>query len=162
MNKCFLLLGTNLGNRKKNLDTARYKIGIKIGEIFAESSVYESEPWGFHHDNTFLNQAIGCTTILQPSELIITLLSIEESLGRKRSSQEFDARTIDIDILFYNSKIIDEPGLIIPHPYLHVRNFVLTSLSEIARDFVHPLLNKTIEELNQECKDTCWVRKYNE
>ena len=160
MNLCFLLIGSNLGNRKENLKKAIKAIEADIGTITAISSIYETEPWGFDHTIYFLNQAVICSTCLDPSEILSIILSIEESMGRKRSSTEYTARKIDIDILFFNSDVVDQPRLIIPHPRLHLRNFALIPLAEIAPDFIHPVIKKPVDELLKDCPDTSMVKKF--
>jgi 2-amino-4-hydroxy-6-hydroxymethyldihydropteridine diphosphokinase len=160
MNLCFLLIGSNLGNREENLKKAIKAIKEDIGIITGKSSVYETEPWGFDHAIHFLNQVIICSTYLDVSEILSIILSIEENMGRKRSSTEYTAREIDIDILFFNSDVITRPGLIVPHPRLHLRNFVLIPLAEIAPDYMHPVMGKTTNELLKDCPDTSMVKKF--
>jgi len=142
-------LGTNLGNRKQNLDRAISLIAIYTGEIKAVSGYYETEPWGFDSDMTFFNAVVQVATELSPDELLTQTQRIEKSLGRtgKSKSGVYHDRVIDIDILFYNTLIINEKHLIIPHPLLHKRVFVMQPLMEIAPELVHPVFGKNIREL---------------
>jgi 2-amino-4-hydroxy-6-hydroxymethyldihydropteridine diphosphokinase len=143
----YLLTGSNLGDRKALLDVARGEIGKEIGQVSKVSSVYESEPWGFSSDEWFLNQVIVCVTILDPQEVMARLIGIENKMGRTRQGSGYTSRTIDIDMLYYGSKIVDNDSLILPHPRLHLRRFVLEPLCELAPDFVHPVLLKCNKEL---------------
>ncbi len=131
--KSYLGLGTNLGNRRDNLKNALTLIADRVGEITAESSVVESEPWGFKSDNHFLNIVIAVETQLQPIELLQCLQSIEREMGRTQNVKNtgYQDRIIDIDILLYDDRNVDLPELKIPHPLMKVRDFVLKPLNEI-------------------------------
>jgi 2-amino-4-hydroxy-6-hydroxymethyldihydropteridine diphosphokinase len=158
VNSVYLVLGGNLGNRKKNLEIALRMIGVEIGIIQRLSGIYETEPWGFKDTGNFMNQVIEITTDLQPPEVLEKIKKIETYFGREMHEHiKYEPRRMDIDILFYNSEIIQLPDLNIPHPYLHERNFVLVPLNELAADFIHPLLKKSISQLKSECKDTKWT-----
>jgi 2-amino-4-hydroxy-6-hydroxymethyldihydropteridine diphosphokinase len=159
MKKVFLGLGTNLGDREKNLQGALDKIAEFIGIIFSRSSVYETEPWGFQSSDHFLNMVIGVETNLNPSGLLGRLLMIESLLGRLRDGKQYSSRIIDIDILLYGSQKVDIISLKIPHPRMHERKFVLVPLCEIAPDFVHPVFGKSMNELLKECKDEGSIKK---
>ncbi|MDR0418681.1 MAG: 2-amino-4-hydroxy-6-hydroxymethyldihydropteridine diphosphokinase [Prevotellaceae bacterium] len=160
MNTVFVSLGSNLGDSVQLLKDALSLIEKQAGTIKSASSVYESEPWGFNAPNNFLNQVVLFETSIIPSDLLGVLQRIELSLGRvKLDRQGYDSRAMDIDILFYNSLIIDNPGLTIPHPRLHLRRFALLPMVEIAPDFVHPVFNKTVSQLLDECGDNGKVRK---
>lgn len=152
MNKVFLLIGGNMGNRLQNLHQAIKLLSAACGPVVQQSAVYETAAWGKTDQAAFLNQALLLTTSLSARELIITILSVEEQMGRQRL-EKFGPRLIDIDMIFYNDDVIDEPNLTIPHPELQNRRFVLAPLNEIAPSFVHPVLNKTVAELLKECKD---------
>jgi len=148
----YLLLGTNLGDRKANLTNACNKIRNRVGRITKFSKLYETSAWGKTDQPNFLNQAILVETELLPHDLLKIILEIETEMGRTRA-EKWEARTIDIDILLFNDAIINLPDLIIPHPHLHERNFALIPLMDIAAEVNHPVLNITIEELYFECSD---------
>lgn len=152
MNKVFLLIGGNMGDRLQNLHQAIALLSAACGPVIQQSAVYETAAWGKTDQAAFLNQALLLTTSLTPQALITTILSVEEQLGRRRMEKN-GPRVIDIDIIFYNDMIIHEPNLTIPHPQLQNRRFVLVPLQEIAPDYVHPVLHKTIDELLKVCKD---------
>lgn len=158
MNKAYLLTGGNLGNRLQNLQNAATLIEKNIGKIEQASSVYETAAWGFTEQPAFLNQVLYVSTLLSASELIKNLLRIESAMGRERNIK-MGPRIIDIDILFFNHDIINEPDLEIPHPRLHLRKFVLTPLAEIAPGYLHPVLHKTVLQLLAECEDRLDVHK---
>ncbi len=152
-NAAYLLLGTNLGDRKANLTNALNKIKNGVGAITEISKIYETNAWGKTDQPDFFNQAILVQTELTPHDLLKVVLEIETEMGRIRH-EKWEARTIDIDILLYNNAIINSPDLIIPHPHLQERNFVLIPLMEIAGEVIHPVLNLAIEELYFDCTDT--------
>jgi 2-amino-4-hydroxy-6-hydroxymethyldihydropteridine diphosphokinase len=159
MKTVFLGLGTNLGDRQKNLDQALDKIAEVIGIIVSRSSVYETEPWGFQSNDQFLNMVIRVETNLKPSGLLGRLLMIESLLGRLRDGKQYSSRIIDLDILLYGKQRIDTISLKIPHPRMHERRFVLIPLCEIAPRIVHPIFGKTMSELLKECKNSGMVKK---
>jgi 2-amino-4-hydroxy-6-hydroxymethyldihydropteridine diphosphokinase len=152
MNKVFLLIGGNMGNRLQNLHQAVSLLSAACGPVVQQSAMYETAAWGKTDQAAFLNQALLLTTSLSARELIATILSVEEEMGRQRT-EKFGPRLIDIDMIFYNDDVIDEANLTIPHPELQNRRFVLVPLNEIAPSFVHPVLHKTVAELLKECKD---------
>lgn len=158
MNQTYLLIGGNLGNREENMQQARNLIDKQVGEIARSSSLYETEAWGMRDQPSFLNQVLLVNTMLAPEKTLSALLEIEHQMGRERS-QKFGPRTIDIDILFFNSEIIEEPGLTIPHPQLHLRRFTLNPMNEIAPDLIHPILKKSISDLLSVCPDPLAVKK---
>ena len=155
MHSVYLLLGGNIDDRFYYLENAISLLNKKVGKTIALSHIVESEPWGFSHENKFINQVVYISTKLNPENLLLVTKEIEISLGRVRNSNGYEARTIDIDILFYDKLIYESDNLVIPHPRLHLRNFTLFPLKEIAIDFYHPVLNKTIGELYNECVDDC-------
>ena len=130
----------------------RDRIRKDMGKVILMSKIYETKSWGFHSDD-FLNICIMIKSELLPAELLNKLKIIEERIGRIKNSTKILAREIDIDILFYSDKIVDHEDLIIPHPRLHLRNFVLYPLNDIASEFIHPILLKPINELLEECED---------
>lgn len=152
-NNAYILLGANLGFTRETFSIARTMISKEAGEIVSASSLYQTQPWGFESDDTFLNQAILINTRLDAKALLEILLKIEEVLGRKRNGAGYESRTIDIDILFFNNEIIETDALNVPHPRMHLRNFALAPMVELATDFMHPVLNKTMAELKQYCPD---------
>jgi 2-amino-4-hydroxy-6-hydroxymethyldihydropteridine diphosphokinase len=157
MKRVFLGLGSNLGDRADNLQQAKNRIGESIGPVVSASSVYETEPWGFESDNEFINMVLCAETDLSPSGLLGRILMIESQLGRIRCETRYSSRTIDIDILLYDSEIINEEALIIPHPRMHERRFVMVPMAEIAPLFIHPVLKKTMKSILKSCHDTCKV-----
>lgn len=161
MNVTYLCLGGNIGDRETALKLALLKINEKIGLVTAQSNIYETEAWGVENQQAYFNQCIKVKTNYPALELIDILLSIEKELGRERLiSETYQPRTIDIDILFYNEEIISHSKLLVPHPRLHLRKFVLIPLNEIASNYLHPLLNKTIFSLLSECEDSSEVKLY--
>ena len=160
MEKVFIGLGGNVGNVSENFDTAIEKIKELIGPVIKQSSLYKTEPWGNKNQDDFLNQVVCVETNLKPGKVLNNILAIEKIMGRNRNKDnQFAPRTIDIDILLYGDKIINRNNLIIPHPRLHLRNFVLTPLMEIAPDLMHPILNKKIKDLFKNNTDLSVVKK---
>ena len=146
MERIFLGLGSNLGDRRANLLEATAQIAARVGGIHAVSNLYETQAWGIQDQPDFLNQALEIRSSLNPEALLDEILKIEQDMGRERRIK-WGERLIDIDILFYGSRIVQTEKLTIPHPFLHQRNFVLFPLFEIAADWVHPVLRKTVSDL---------------
>ena len=141
-------LGTNLGNRHNNMLTAIALLSERVGKILALSALYETEPWGFESENTFLNVALSMETEFQPMELLSITQDVEQEMGRTaKSNGSYQDRLIDIDLLTYDQLIWESPILVLPHPLMHEREFVLKPLVEIAPDLVQPILNKTMSQL---------------
>jgi len=158
MNEAYLILGSNVGDKLANLSKAISLIELKSGSIIQQSKIYQTAAWGNENQSDFYNQCIKINTSLKPIELIDNLLLIEKIIGRTRGEQKWQERIIDIDILFYNNQIINEPNLKIPHPYLQDRKFVLIPLAEIAAELTHPIFNKSVRDLLTDCKDNLDVK----
>ncbi len=158
MNRTYIGLGSNLGNRESNLRQAVKAIGNSAGQVVACSSVYETESWGFS-GSMFLNIVVVADTPLLSMELLEKIMIIEKKLGRTRKGARYTSRTIDLEILLFNNEIINEHDLVIPHPLMHKRNFVLVPLCEIAPDVIHPVFKKSMNSLLKECDDNKPVRK---
>ena len=143
----YLALGTNLGDRLANLKQAIASLTPQM-EVKAKSQVYETPPWGFEDQPKFLNQVVKAKTYLDPEPLLKHLKRLEVALGRKESFFN-GPRLIDMDILFYDDLVVNKPSLVIPHPRLHERAFVLLPLMEIAPNLVHPVTQKSIREMGE-------------
>jgi 2-amino-4-hydroxy-6-hydroxymethyldihydropteridine diphosphokinase len=156
MNYAFLSLGSNEGDRIQWLKKAVDMIVKSCGPFTKLSSVYETAAWGITEQADFLNMVARIKTVLSPHELLTAILSIEIALGRKREVK-WGPRIIDIDILLYNYEIIDSSELIVPHPFMQDRRFILAPLAQIAPAYLHPKLNKTITELLADSPDTLEV-----
>ena len=161
MNQAIILLGSNMGNRHRMLEDAARHVDSKAGQVVQRSSLYETEPWGFEAEQHFLNQVLIVDTEREPQALMDQLLSIEKEMGRERAlpGDGYASRIIDIDILFYEDRVIDRDRLKIPHPELHNRRFTLMPLQEVAPNLVHPVLGQTVTELLHDCPDNATVRR---
>ena len=131
LNKVVLSLGSNIGKREQNMALAYEYIEKHIGKIVKSSSFYENPSQGFDSNNDFINSCIAIETIDQCREILDKIHWIEKSMGRKRTKEGYEDRIIDIDIIFYNTQIVDEDGLKVPHPKYHERDFVLIPLNEL-------------------------------
>jgi len=161
MNKVYLNTGSNDGDRLSNLYRAKEFIEHRIGNLISISHIYETEPWGYASIKSFYNQCLYLESTLEPENILMGIIGIEREMGRIRSGESYTDRIIDIDILFYNNLIINTKELTIPHPRLHERRFVLVPLAEIAEDFIHPVFEKSIIRLLQECEDSHSVNLLN-
>lgn len=171
-NSVVLLMGGNQGDRVALLLKAIAQTGSRIGTVVQMSPIYETEPWGFEAEQNFLNIAVVVDTDLSAHEVLEEALQIEKELGRIRKDDDlvvnktesgirnYSSRPIDIDLIFYNSEIIDLPDLQVPHPRMHQRRFVLTPLADIIPDICHPKFGKTIRQMLSECVDKGAVEKY--
>ena len=162
MSEVYLSIGGNLGDRLENLQKCKSKISMQMGNIMKESSIYESEAWGFDHPRNFYNQVISIQTDKNTEDILRIAQSIEKDLGRIRSehkAQAYEGRTMDIDILLVDDQTIDTEKLVVPHPHMHKRNFVILPLSEIAPKLMHPTLNKAIATLEEQCQDKGNIQK---
>lgn len=159
MKAAYLLIGGNIGDRLAFMAAAKEKMKQKGIELIKQSAIYQTAAWGITVQPSFLNQVLEIATYLNPEELLSELLSIEQELGRIRSEKN-GARTIDIDILYFEHELIERPGLTIPHERISIRRFVLVPLSELIPDFIDPKTNKSIVEMLNDCPDTLEVTVY--
>lgn len=153
LNNVFLGLGSNLGDRMRNLEEALERISAEAGRIKRISSVYETDPWGFKSAGSFLNMVVKLDTGLTPRALLEKLLLAETLMGRNREGIGYSSRPIDIDILMIGNMIINEKDLVVPHPRMALRKFVLVPLCDIAPGAIHPVLRKRISTLLRESVD---------
>jgi len=152
MSVIYLALGTNLGDRAANLRAAIKALAPQV-DITAESDIYETAPWGYADQPAFLNMCLRAETDLSPLDLLAYIKELETSLGRVPTIQ-YGPRQIDIDILFYDALVLDSPPLVIPHPHMHERAFVLVPLADIAPHLIHPIIGLTVFDLLTECNVT--------
>ena len=160
----YLLIGGNQGDRRQMLTHATDLIRERMGSVVAVSNIYETAPWGAfapsEEPQNFYNRALEVETTLAPHEALDAAIDIERMLGRRRgndahgNAQYYSSRPMDIDLIFYDALVLDTPSLVLPHPRMHLRRFVLHPLCEIAPDYVHPIFNKPLIKLLEECTDT--------
>lgn len=155
----FIQTGTNLGDRQCNLQTANFAIEQEVGHILKQSAIYETAAWGVTDQPNFLNQVLQVQTKLEPLPLLQVLLQIEQKMGRIRK-EKWTARHIDLDILYYETTILHVHKLHIPHPEIQNRRFVLVPLTEVAPEFVHPVLHQTNAQLLAQTTDETAVKVY--
>ena len=158
MSKVYFSIGSNKGNRSQLINEAIDKIDISIGRVELKSSIYETQSWGFKSNN-FYNICLLIESSLSVESIFNKILKIEKDMGRLKSGNKYSDRCIDIDILFVEDIIVNNKNLIIPHPRLHLRKFVLTPMLDIAPDLIHPILNKSIKQLELECDDNDQPKK---
>ncbi len=159
MQKVFLGLGGNIGNKHANFKKAEDLIQSRVGNIVKRSSVYETPPWGFNVEDDFWNTVVIIETKLRPDEVLWRTKEIEDQFEKEEGSERYRSREIDIDILYYDDIFIETERLIIPHPLLHQRKFVLVPLVEIAPKFKHPLLRLNSVQMLEICKDESVIKK---
>ncbi len=158
INGIYLLLGSNLADKRVNIQRAFNLIDLKIGKIILKSSLYETEPWGIKDQNKYLNQVLKLESQCSPRNLLKKCNEIESIIGRKRS-EKWGERIIDIDILYYDDQVISDNELVIPHPEIQNRRFTLELLVELAPNLIHPILQKDQKQLLLECTDPLGVKK---
>ena len=163
MTRCYILFGSNQGDKAALLEQACNLINNRCGMLVERSSAYVTEPWGFEAEEWFLNELLVVETELEPDELMDCLLEIEKELGRVRhpGQKGYSSRTVDLDILYYGNLIVDTEKVTAPHPKLHLRRFALLPLCELIPDFLHPIFNASQKELLQNCPDTSTVQQLN-
>lgn len=162
MSKVYLLLGGNMGDKRAVFARATTLIDERVGRVTKQSSIYETEPWGFESHEMFWNQVLEIQTRIPAQKVLELILQIEQQLGRTRTGTQYGSRMIDIDILFYDDQIITLPDLSIPHPRIQDRKFVLVPLNEIVPEMIHPRLQMSTEQLLAVCKDELRVDKVND
>lgn len=155
----YLCIGGNLGEREANLEETRMFLNFNFGDVVAASSIYETEAWGMPNAPAFLNQIVLIKTTLTDAELLQEIAELEEFYGREREAGQYLNREMDVDVVFIGDEIIETEKLVVPHPRMHLRRFVLVPMSELAPDFVHPISKKSMEELLKECQDQSKVTK---
>lgn len=151
-------MGTNVGDRLKNLIEAIFMLNKEVGRMVLSSGIYSTKAWGNTNQTDFYNQVLILKTDKTAFEVLASIQIIETKLGRIRK-EKWEPRIIDIDILFFNNEIIETENLQVPHPFLHKRRFTLIPLAEISPTLIHPIYNKTISELLAECEDKLEVLK---
>ncbi|HTB05698.1 MAG TPA: 2-amino-4-hydroxy-6-hydroxymethyldihydropteridine diphosphokinase [Bacteroidia bacterium] len=159
MNKVYISLGSNRGDRQDNISKAIMRLNEKAGTVIQESHLYETQPWKMQDHTNFINQVILIETKIDADTLMKQLLEIETRMGRLRTSAKYEPRTIDIDILFFNHDILSSKEVTVPHPFIQERRFILEPLAEIAPDYIHPITKTKIYELLTVCKDNSKVVK---
>jgi 2-amino-4-hydroxy-6-hydroxymethyldihydropteridine diphosphokinase len=158
MNEVFILLGGNLEDKSKIFEETRILISERIGMVTKLSSVYVTEPWGFESEQ-FWNQALIAITKLNPYEVLLQTQTIEKMMGRVKKSDHYEARVMDIDLLFYNDLVLNTSELTLPHPKMGDRKFVLIPLNEIASDKYHPVSGLMVKEMLSLCTDKLNVER---
>jgi len=155
---CVIGLGSNLGEKARHINQAMEGIS-RLGKIESLSAMYKTQPWGNEAQDFFLNAVVMIQAKIDPWDLLQQLIQIELKTGKEKK-EHWGPRKIDLDILYYGQKIIFEKSLIIPHPFLHLRNFVLIPMQEVAAGFLHPIYRKTTNELLKQCPDKSKVELY--
>lgn len=154
----YLGIGTNVGHREQNIANCILLIKERIGDVKSVSSIYETEPWGVEGQDNYYNIVLEVETYLQPLSLLQSVQQVENDLGRIRI-EKWGSRIIDVDILFYEDYIFSMDNLIVPHPYVTKRNFVLQPLSEIKPNLIHPKLRLALQSVRDLCKDKNWIKR---
>lgn len=154
----WVLAGGNLGDTRSILNQSSIILEEKLGKIVYRSSFYESQAWGFDSSN-FINQLFIIESVVGPDDFMAELLAVETSFGRIRNGNGYEARTLDLDILFAGKLVYESNSVILPHPRMHIRKFALLPCLEFNEQFIHPKLMKTLEELSYSCEDNSSVVK---
>ncbi len=159
MQEVTFILGANLSNKEEVISLAVSFLEWNIGTLKRKSSQYKSPAWGYDSTNDYLNQVVVFKSELAPEIILEKALRIEKALGRKRGSEGYSDRVIDIDILAIEAQIINTENLIVPHPRLHLRRFCLLPLAEVQPSWEHPVLKQTMDEMISNCTDTSTLTK---
>ena len=159
MRTVFFCIGGNLGDREAHLHETLDFLNFNFGDVVAASDIFETEPWEMNEVPSFYNQVVCVETSLTNTQLIAEIKEIELFYGRERSTTSYLSREMDVDVIFIDDEVIDDPELQVPHPKMSQRRFVLEPLAQIASDKIHPVLQKTISELLMQCDDAHRVRK---
>ncbi len=159
MHKVFLGIGGNIGDKQKNFEDVYPIMENKLGKIINASAIYETPPWGFQSSDPFWNSVIEIESPYPPEQLLEKIHEIENQFGRKRDSENYASRPMDIDILYFDNLYMETETLIIPHRRMHLRKFVLVPLNQIAPNLKHPLLRLTSLEMLENCKDESIIKK---
>jgi len=159
MYKVYLGIGGNIGNKQNNFEEVYRKIRNELGKIENASSIYETPPWGFQSDDVFWNSVIEISTVYSPEILLSKIHLIENSFGQKSGDERYTSREMDIDILYFDDLFMGNENLIIPHPRIPHRKFVLIPLNEIAPELEHPLLRLTTVQMVEICMDESIIKK---
>ena len=161
MSRVVLLTGSNAPQSESVLHHTAQILARRIGSLECASQIYYSEPWGFHAERMFANQALLFTTTLSPVEVLDEALGAEQEVGRDRAQEQVEksltgeryaSREVDVDVMFCDDEIISEPRLCVPHPLLHEREFALEPLCEIMGDYCHPVLQRSLQDIYSELK----------
>jgi 2-amino-4-hydroxy-6-hydroxymethyldihydropteridine diphosphokinase len=159
-NLLLISLGSNLGDKLFFLRSGKKNLINNIGGFLAESPVFETEPFGVDHNSSYLNQVLAFQTQLSPFEILSITSAIEIECGRTHK-RDLKPRTLDIDLLSVGNEIIETPNLILPHPRIQIRRFVLTPLEEICPGWIHPVYKLSPSEMNKQLDDKSWIKKWN-
>ena len=158
MSKVYFSIGSNKGNRSGLINEAIDKIDIAIGRVELKSNIYETKSWGFNSNN-FYNICLLIESSISPDLILNKILIIEKEMGRLKTGDQYNDRCVDIDILFVDDIIVNSKNLIIPHPRIQLRKFVLTPMLDLMPDLIHPILKKSIRQLELECDDNDQPKK---
>lgn len=159
MHTVFLGIGGNMGDKSANFKKAEELIHSSVGHIINKSSVYETPPWGFHAEENFWNAVLVIETKFGPDEVLWRIHEIEDKFKKQQGDERYRSREMDIDILYYDDIYVENDLLIIPHPQIQNRKFILVPLAEIAPDLKHPLLRLSSLQMLENCRDESVIKK---